>query len=99
MLFGSLLAECGTGQAGDKCVAADLSGLLGVLVGKRNAEYATSNKSNDVENPASATLARSNGDVQSDSTKVPEMRLVIALLGMVICIVGYFQGCFLSETC
>ena len=31
---------------------------------------------------------RPEGDVSSDSTKVPEMRLIIALLGMLICIVS-----------
>lgn len=89
MLAGSLLAECGTGRAGDKCVAADLSSLLGVLVGRRNAEYASGTKPIDPESSASATVVRSpEGDAKSDSTKVPEMRLVIALLGTLICIVG-----------
>ena len=89
MLIGSLLAECGTGRAGDKCVAADLSGTLGTLIGRRNAEYAASKKASDVENPTSGTaLHRSKGDVRSDSTKVPEMRLAIALVGVLICIVS-----------
>ena len=90
MLAGSLLAECGTGQAGDKCVAADLSGPLGVLIGKRNAGYANSKKENDIESPTyEITTRQPAGEVQSDSTKVPEMRLVIALLGVLICIVGH----------
>jgi len=98
MLLGSLLAECGTGQAGDKCVAADLSGPLGVLIGKRNANYAASEKPSDAESPASVTaVRRPEGDVRSDSTKVPEMRLVIALLGMLICIVGRLPSRFLPE--
>ena len=98
MLAGSLLAECGTGQAGDKCVAADLSGPLGVLIGKRNAGYAASKKSSDAESPASVTaIRRPEGDARSDSTKVPEMRLVIALLGIVICIVGGFQSRYQSD--
>jgi len=89
MLIGSLLAECGTGQAGDKCVAADLSSPLGVLIGKRNAEYAASNKGVDAESPKSVNgTRRHEGDVRSDSTKVPEMRLVLAVLGMLISIAG-----------
>jgi hypothetical protein len=93
MLVGSLLAECGTGQAGDKCVAADLSSPLGVLIGKRNAGYAISKKENDIESPTyEITTRRPAGEVQSDSTKVPEMRLVIALLGVLICIVGDLHG-------
>jgi len=89
MLVGSLLAECGTGQAGDKCVAADLSGTLGTLIGRRNADYSASKKANDVESPTAATaIHRSKGDAQSDSTKVPEMRLAIALVGVLICIVS-----------
>ena len=83
-MIGSLLAECGTGQAGDRCVAADLSGTLGSLIGRRNAEYAAGNeKSFDIERPSSAPV-----DARSDSTKVPEMRLIIAVLGMLICIVS-----------
>jgi len=93
MLIGSLLAECGTGQAGDRCVAADLSSILGLLIGRRNAEYAASKKSLDAENPASASVA----DAKSDSTKVPEMRLVIAVLGMLICIVGATLDPFSDE--
>ena len=89
MLIGSLLAECGTGRAGDKCVAADLSGTLGLLIGRRNAEYAASKKANDVESPTSATgIHQSKGDIRSDSTKVPEMRLVLALVGVLVCIVS-----------
>ena len=89
MLIGSLLAECGTGRAGDKCVAADLSGTLGLLIGRRNANYAASKKANNVESPTSATaIHRSKGDAWSDSTKVPEMRLVIALVGVLFCIVS-----------
>jgi len=84
MLIGSLLAECGTGRTGDRCVAADLSGTLGSLIGRRNAEYAASNKKSfDIESPSSAPV-----DARSDSTKVPEMRLIIAVLGMLICIVS-----------
>ena len=89
MLVGSLLAECGTGRAGDKCVAADLSNPLGVLIGRRNASYTTSKESSDVESPSSTTTVhRPGGGVRSDSSKVPEMRLVIALFGILICIVG-----------
>ena len=90
MLVGSLLAEYSTGRAGDKCVAADLSSLLGVLVGRRNADYAASEKSIDVESPSPVSpIHRRPGDgVRSDSSKVPEMRLVIALIGILICIVG-----------
>jgi len=100
MLAGSLLAECGTGQAGDKCVAVDLSSPLGVLVGRRNAEYAANKKSSDIESPTSvAAVRKSAGDAQSDSTKVPEMRLVIALLGMLICIVSRLQSRFLINKC
>ena len=90
MLAGSLLAEVGTGQAGDRCVAADLSGPLGLLIGKRNAEYAANKKAAaDVESSTSfSALRRPEDDVRSDSTKVPEMRLIIALLGMLICIVS-----------
>ena len=99
MLAGSLLAECGTGQAGDKCVAADLSGPLGVLIGKRNANYANSKKESDIESPTyEITTRQPAGDVQSDSTKVPEMRLVIALLGVLICIVGHLQNSFLKPS-
>jgi len=83
MLAGSLLAEVGTGRAGDRCVAADLSSPLGVLIGRRNAEYAASAKGGDPESP---TLRRA--DVRNDSSKVPEMRLVIALVGMLISIAG-----------
>jgi len=100
MLVGSLLAECGTGQAGDKCVAADLSGNLGVLIGRRNADYATSKKAVDVESPKSATtIHRPEGDSRSDSTKVPEMRLVIALFGVLVCIVSGLQVGFKIGTC
>jgi hypothetical protein len=88
MLIGSLLAECGTGQAGDRCVAADLSGPLGLLIGQRNAEYAATEKARDVENSVSAPATRGREVDRSDSSKVPEMRLIIALLGMLICIVG-----------
>lgn len=98
MLIGSLLAECGTGQAGDKCVASDLSSLLGLLIGRRNAEYAASKKSYDAENFVStpATLGPE-ADAKSDSTKVPEMRLVIAVLGMLICIVSVTPDRFSDE--
>jgi len=88
MLIGSLLAECGTGQAGDRCVAADLSSPLGMLIGRRNADYASSNKGGDVGGPPYMnTLRRPGGEVRSDSTKVPEMRLILAFIGMLICIV------------
>ena len=93
MLAGSLLAEVGTGRAGDRCVAADLSSPLGVLIGRRNAEYAASGKGGDAESPA---LRRA--DVRSDSSKVPEMRLVIALVGMLISIVGSPRGGFPRPT-
>jgi len=98
MLIGSLLAECGTGQAGDKCVASDLSSFLGLLIGRRNAEYAASEKSYDAENSVStpATLGPE-ADAKSDSTKVPEMRLVIAVLGMLICIVSVTPDRFSDE--
>ena len=85
MLIGSLLAECGTGRAGDRCVAADLSGPLGLLIGKRNAEYAAGKKSLDVGN---LKAHGSEADARSNSTKVPEMRLIIGLLGLLICIVS-----------
>ena len=89
MLIGSLLAECGTGQAGDKCVAADLSSTLGVLIGRRNADYAAKKNSIDIETPTSVTpFHRPGDDVRSDSSKVPEMRLIIAFIGIHICIVS-----------
>ena len=89
MLIGSVLAEFGTGQVGDKCVAADLSSPLGVLIGKRNADYATGTKASEVENPTSvSTVRHPEGASKSDSTRVPEMRLVIGLVGILICIVG-----------
>lgn len=89
MVAGSLLAEFGTGRAGDKCVAAELSSPLGLFIGKRNAEYSAGKKSIEIETPASPiAVHRPNGNAKSDSTKVPEMRLVIALLGMLICIVS-----------
>ena len=100
MLAGSLLAEVGTGQAGDRCVAADLSSPLGLLIGKRNAEYAINKKvSIDVESATSSTaLRRLEGDARSDSTKVPEMRLIIALLGILICIVSCTTGVVLRRS-
>ena len=95
MLLGSLLAECGTGRAGDKCVAADLSSPLGALIGRRNADYAASRKSTDVESPNSVSpLHRPADNSRSDSSKVPEMRLVIAFLGILICMVSRLN-CFL----
>ena len=98
MLIGSLLAEFGTGRAGDKCVAADLSGLLGSLIGRRNAEYAADKKSGDVESPVFDPAAHGQEtDAKSDSPKVPEMRLIIALFGMLICIVGDTPKWFSSE--
>jgi len=88
MLIGSLLAECGTGQAGDRCVAADLSSPLGMLIGRRNADYAAKEKGGDVEGPPYMnTLRRPGVEVRSDSTKVPEMRLILAFIGILISIV------------
>jgi len=99
MLAGSLLAECGTGQAGDRCVAADLSSPLGMLIGRHNADYAARKKGGDAEGPASVTaIRRMEGNVQSDSSKVPEMRLVVALVGTLICIVRCLPGDFPSDT-
>ena len=100
MLIGSLLAEIGTGQVGDKCVAADLSSLLGVLIGRRNAEYAGNKKSIDVERPESAAANhRPEGDARNDSSKVPEMRLVLALLGVLICMVCCLRSGFTIDMC
>lgn len=93
MLAGSLLAGCGIGRAGDKCVIADLSGPLGVLIGKRNADYAANKKTIDAETPTSVTTVYGpEDDARGDRTKVPEMRLVIALVGVLICIVGGFPS-------
>lgn len=97
MLAGSLLAECGTGQAGDKFVSPDFSCPLGILtiICKRNAEYAARKKGCDPERSASVTtLHRPEGEVQRDGSRVPEMRLVIGLLGILVCIVGGFRSDF-----
>ena len=100
MLVGSLLAECGTGRVGDKLVSSDFYCPLGLLtiIEKRNAKYAAGKRADGAENPTSVTAIRPQGDdVRSDSTKVPETRLVLALLGSFFCIVGglrsYFNNC------
>ena len=91
MLVGSLLAECGTGRVGDKLVSSDFSCPLGVLtiIEKRNAKYAAGKRAGGAESTTSVTVIPPQGDdVRSDSTKVPETRLVLALLGSFFCIVG-----------
>lgn len=93
MLAGSLLAECGTGQVGDKFVSSDFSCPLGTLsiIGKRNAEYAARKKGTGAGSSTSvAALRQSEEDVQRGNSRIPEARLVLALLGMLMCIVG---GC------
>ena len=90
MLVGSLLAECGTGQVGDKLVSSDFSCPLGILtiVSKRNAVYAARNTGSASQSSASvAALRPQEDDVQRDTSSVPEARLVLALVGMFICIV------------
>jgi hypothetical protein len=96
LLAGSLLAECGTGRMGDKVVASDFSCPLGIpaIIERRNAKYATGKRGSDPEITTSTTALCLPEDVQSDSTKVPEMRLVIAFPGILICIVRGLEGLF-----
>jgi hypothetical protein len=94
MLAGSLIAECGTGRAGDKFVTPGFTCPLGILaiIEKRNLQYATKKSENDPEIHTSTTALRLPEDsVRSDKTKVPELRLVIAMVGMLMCIVREFH--------
>ena len=93
MLAGSLLAECGTGQLGDKIVAPDFSCPLGIpaIIERRNAKYAASKKGGDPGSTSSTIALCLPEDVRTDGTKVPEMRLVIALFGMLTCIVSNIE--------
>ena len=54
-------------------------------------EYAASKKGGDPGSTSSTTALCRPEDVRSDGTKVPEMRLVIALFGMFPCIVSNIE--------
>jgi hypothetical protein len=91
MLAGSLLAECESGRVGDRFVTPDFTWPLGILaiIEKRNSQYTTKKSGNDPESHASTTALRLPEDsVRSDNADVPELRLMIAMLGVLMCIVG-----------
>lgn len=100
MLAGSILAECSTGQVGDKFVSSDFSCPLGILaiIGKRNAEYAARKHGTGLESSVTALHQPDHdSDVLRDSSTAPEKRLVIALLGMITCIVGRIRLIYQSR--